>query len=270
MSETNLTPEDYRRRYFELKAKAQEADAHRSSAIQAASQKILTADRIDREETIPAGWYWTSHMKPGQSLRIVNIRATHGVSALFWNARDTSERFNPADSVKVQWSARLARGKLLLSDMGRVLASITDDTCGHHDCVAGASTRSGDARKYGANPTRRNSHENFVLAAAKHGLSARDVGPCITFFAPVVTDQVGRFEWREDAVRRGDYVDLRAEMDVIVALSNCPHPLSPRGDWRAEPVHVCLWRSPNVADDDLCRTATQEAVRAFENTVAMS
>ena len=67
--------------------------------------------------------------------------------------------------MKVQWSARLARGKLLLSDMGRVLARITDDTCGQHDCVAGASTRSGDARKYGVNPTRRNSHENFVLAA---------------------------------------------------------------------------------------------------------
>jgi uncharacterized protein len=270
MSETNLTPEDYRRRYLELKAKAQEANAHRSSTVQAASPKILAADRIEREETIPPGWYWTCCIKRGQSLRIVNVHATHGVSALFWNARDTSERFNPADSVKVQWSARLARGKLLLSDMGRVLASITDDTCSQHDCVAGASTRSGDARKYGANPTRRNSHENFVLAAAKHGLSARDVGPCITFFAPLVTDQVGRFEWRDEAVKPGDYLDLRAEMDLIVALSNCPHPLSPRGDWRAEPVRAFLWRSPDVADDDLCRTATQEAMRAFENMAAMS
>jgi urea carboxylase-associated protein 2 len=270
MSETNLTPEDYRRRYFELKAKAQEANTRSSPAIQAASPTILPADQIEREETIPAGWYWTCRMKPGQSLRIVNIHATHGVSALFWNARDTSERFNPADSVKVQWSARLARGKLLLSDMGRVLACITDDTCGQHDCVAGASTRSGDARKYGADPTRRNSHENFILAAAKHGLSARDVGPCITFFAPVATDQVGRFEWREDAVKPGDYVDLRAAMYLIVALSNCPHPLSPRGDWRAEPVRAYLWRSPDVAVDDLCRTATQEAVHAFENTAAVS
>jgi uncharacterized protein YcgI (DUF1989 family) len=154
--------------------------------------------------------------------------------------------------------------------MGRVLASVTDDTCGQHDCVAGASTRGADAIKYSATPTRRNSRENFILAAAKHGLSARDVGPCITFFAPVVTDPVGRFEWREDAVKAGDYVDLRAEMDVIVALSNCPHPLSPRGDWRAEPIRACLWHPPDIADDDLCRTATQEAVRAFENTAAMS
>jgi uncharacterized protein len=225
---------------------------------------------IEREETIPPGWYWTCRMTRGQSLRIVNERATPGVSALFWNAHDTSERFNPADSVKVQWTARLARGKLLLSDMGRVLASVTDDTCGHHDCVAGTSTRSGDALKYGASPPRRNSHENFILAGAKHGMSVRDVGPCITFFAPVCTDEAGRLEWRDEILKPGDYVDLRAEMDLIVALSNCPHPLSPAEEWRAEPVRAILWRSPDAADDDLCRTATEEAVRAFENTAAAS
>ena len=95
MSETNLTPEDYRRRYFELKAKAQEANAHRSSTIQAASPGTVAADRIDREGAIPPGWYWTCYIKRGQSLRIVNVHATHGVSALFWNARDASARFNP-------------------------------------------------------------------------------------------------------------------------------------------------------------------------------
>jgi urea carboxylase-associated protein 2 len=202
----------------------------------------------------------------GQSLRLVNDHATHGVAALFWNADDTSERFNPADSVKVQWTARLARGKLLLSDMGRVIASITDDTCGQHDCVAGASTRSSDARKYGVSPTRRNSHENFILAAAKHGMTVRDVGPCISFFAPVGTDEKGKLVWRDGTVKPGDYIDLRAEMDLIVALSNCPHPLSPAPDWSAEPVRAILWRSPQAAADDLCRTATEEAVRAFENT----
>lgn len=188
MSETNVTSEDYRRRYFELKARAQAANTHRPAASHTANPKDLAPSLIEQEETIPPGWYWTCRMTRGQSLRIVNDHATHGVSALFWNTHETSERFNPADSVKVQWTARLARGKLLLSDMGRVLASITDDTCGQHDCVAGASTRSSDARKYGASPTRRNSHENFVLAAAKHGMSVRDVGPCISFFAPVCTD----------------------------------------------------------------------------------
>jgi hypothetical protein len=83
MSETNLTPEDYRRRYFELKAKAQQANTHRSSAIQTDSPTIVPVDRIEWEETIPAGWYWTFRMKPGQSLRIVNIHATHGFPHCF-------------------------------------------------------------------------------------------------------------------------------------------------------------------------------------------
>jgi urea carboxylase-associated protein 2 len=270
MTMTDATPDDYRRRYFELKARAKEADAQRRAASRSANPKTLPPSLIERDEIIPAGWYWTCRVMCGQSLRIVNDQATAGVSALFWNAHDTSERLNPADSIKVQWTARLTFGKLLLSDMGRVLASITDDTCGQHDCVAGASTRSGDARKYGPSPTRRNSHDNFVLAAAKHGMSVRDVGPCISFFAPVGTDEAGRLGWRAYAVKAGDYVDLRAEMDLIVALSNCPHPLSPAGTWAAEPVRAILWRSPAAADNDLCRTATEEAVRAFENTAAAS
>ena len=263
------SPEEYRRRYFELKARAQEGNGSRPAASRASNPKDIPASLLAREETIPAGWYWTCRMTRGRSLRIVNDHATSGVSALFWNAHDTSERLNPADSVKVQWTARLGRGKVLLSDMGRVLMSITDDTCGQHDCIAGASSRSSDARKYGVDPTRRNSQDNFVLAAAKHGLTVRDVGPCVSFFAPVGTDATGRFVWHEGALKPGGYVDLRAEMDLIVALSNCPHPLSPAATWQAEAVRALLWRSPPVAEDDLCRTATQEAERAFENTAAM-
>ena len=89
------------------------------------------------------------------------------------------------------------------------------------------STAASNARKYGAAGAHRNSHDNFVLAAGKHGLSVRDVGPCISFFAPVVTDDAGRLSWRGAARKPGDYVDLRAEMNLIVALSNCPHPLDP-------------------------------------------
>ena len=84
-----------------------------------------------------------------------------------WNADDTSERFNPADTVKVQWTARIGQGKLLLSDMGRVLASITADSCGLHDCIAGGSTPESNARKYGEASSHRNTRDNFLLAAGK-------------------------------------------------------------------------------------------------------
>jgi uncharacterized protein len=148
--------------------------------------------------------------------------------------------------------------------MGRVLASVTDDTCGHHDSIAGGSTPESNARNYGKAGLR-NTRENFLLAASKHGLSPRDVGPCVTFFAPVTTDAEGNFAWREDGLDPGQYIDLRAEMNLIVALSNCPHPLAP-GGWRAEPVRAILWRSPPPEIGDACRNASEEAVRAFVNT----
>jgi len=265
-----MTPDDYRARYFALKREAEEVASRLPVGRQVQNPEIISPDLTLGEETIPAGWYWTARLMRGQSLRLINTEATAGVSALIWSAQDTSERYNAGDTVKVQWTARLTRGRLLLSDMGRVLASITEDRCGWHDSILGGSTRAGDARKFGEDPQRRNSHENFVLAAGKLGLGPRDVGPCITFFAPVVTDAEGRFEWKDGVLKPGDYVDLRAEMDIIVTLSNCPHPLSPGRRWAAKPVRAILWRSPEAECDDLCRVATQEAVRAFENTDAVA
>lgn len=268
MSQTEATPDEYRRRYFALKEQAQQANAARPTARHVDNPQNIPADLIALEDTIPPGWYWTGHIARGQTLRLINQQATHGIAALFWNAHDISERFNPGDTVKVQWTARISRGALLLTDMGRAMVSITEDSCGFNDCIANATTRAASERKYGADTYRRNNHDNFILAAGKHGLTARDVGPCISFFSPVVTDKEGNFAWQDGAIKQGDYVDLRAEMDLIVALSNCPHHLSPNKTWQAEPVKFQIWRSPAATADDPCRNATEEAVRAFENTDA--
>lgn len=266
LSHKEPTPEEYRARYFALKAQAQTANAERPTAKWLKNPAALRADLVAVEDEIPPGWYWTGHIARGQSLRLINSNATAGISALFWNAHDTSERLNPGDTVKVQWTARISRGHLLLSDMGRAIVSITEDTCGYNDLIANGTTRKAFERKYGADTYRRNSHDNFVLAAGKHGLTVRDVGPCISFFAPVVTDEAGKFSWKGDALKPGAYVDLRAEMDLIVALSNCPHLLSP--DKEASAVRLQIWNSPAPQADDPNRTATEEAVRAFENTTS--
>jgi urea carboxylase-associated protein 2 len=268
-SPRNETPEYHRARYLELKAQAKEANSRRVSAQRAENPREIRQELIIVQDLIPGGRYWSRRLPRGNSLRIANELATHGVSVLLWNAADPSERYNPADTVKVQWTARIGAGKLLFSDMGRVLASITADTCGMHDCIAGGSTPESNARKYGEDLHHRNTRDNFLLAAGKHGLDPRDVGPCITFFAPVTIDSTGQLIWRYGAIRMGDYVDLRAEMDLLVALSNCPHPLSPEANFEARPVRAMLWRSPPAAADDFCRTVTEEAVRAFENTDAV-
>ena len=218
-------------------------------------------------ETLPGGWYWTGRLKHGEALRIVNSSATPGVSLFAWNARDTSERYNSADTVKVQWTSELRKGRVLFSDMGRVLFSIVEDSCGAHDTIVGGSTPASNAAKYG-DAALRSTRENLVLAAAKHGLGPRDIAPVITFFAPVSVTANARLAWRENAVSPGDFVDLRAEMDLIVAVSNCPHPLAPDTAFAPGPVELVVHRAPAPGTDDACRTAAPEAARGFDNNAA--
>lgn len=255
------SPEYYRQRYFALKEAAKTVNTR--PLRHSESQAEISPDAILLDETIPGGWYWTGKIAKGEGLRLVNGEAGHGISMLLWNAKDTSERYNPADSIKVQWTARLSTGKLLLSDMGRAMMSVTDDTCGYHDNVAGGSTPESNNRNF-SHPAR-NAQENFILAAGKHGMGPRDVGPCVTFFAPVVTDDTGKLSWRDEVLKPAQYVDLRAEMDLVVVLSNTPHPLSPMTRFEVKPVRMILWKAPQAAADDYCRNASEEAVRAFEN-----
>lgn len=216
--------------------------------------------------TVPAGWYWAGRLAVGDRLRLVNVAATPGVSMMLWNALDPSERYNAPDTVKLQWTATLQRGRLLLSDMGRVLASLVEDSSGAHDTLLGGapSPRRRDVTLDGG---LRNTGDNLRLAAGKLGLTRRDLAPAVTFFAPVGTDAKGRFHWRDGGVTSGDYIELRAEMPCLVAFSNTPHPLAPV-DIAAGDVTACVWAGPRPAADDICRTLSEEARRAFDNTDA--
>lgn len=269
MADTSQTPDRYaaqRARYKELFARSK---ARRRDFSEAKGNPgTLSGDLVLKRETLPAGWGWSGLVKRGTTLRIVNTSSTQGVSVLLYRAADPTERFNAGDTVKLQWSASLHKGKLLYSDMGRVLASITDDTFGRHDAIAGGSTAVTNAEKY-ADPTLRNTRDNFILLAAKHGLSKADIPPCLTLFAPVGVDAAGKLVWQNGQPAAGDYVDLRAEMDILVFLSNCPHPLAP-GAYAPEPIELAFWKSPAPAADDFCRTASEEAIRGFDNTDAIS
>lgn len=215
-------------------------------------------------DTLPGGAYWTSRIPRGVTLRVLNASGTPGVSAFFWNAQDPSERYNSADTIKIQWTAELRKGRVLFSDMGRVLASIVEDSCCAHDTVVGGSTPASNVRKYG-DAGLRSTRENMILAASKFGLGPRDLAPLLTLFAAVTNDEDGRLAFLPDAVKPGDFVDLRAEMDLLVAVSNCPHPLAPDTVFAPGEIELTLYRSGEPGADDLCRTATQEAIRGFEN-----
>ena len=249
------TPAQHRARYHELMARAR---ARARAGRPMPPPPIVDAESVLRREHVPGGWYTSLLLARGQALRLIDTDGGHGVSLLLWNAHDTSERLNVGDTVKLQWTAAITAGHVLFSDMGRVLASITGAHVGVRcDLLAGGSTRSGAAR---------NTADNFVLLAGKHGMSVRDVPPCCTVFADVRTDENGGFVWG-GAAPPGAAIDLRAELDVLVGISNCPHPLAP--DARSPgSIEVIVWQPPPAAADDPCRTAGEEAVRGFENTDA--
>lgn len=254
-------PSEHARRYEALRAQAQGA-----AAITALSQEAAPtgADQAITRESIPGGWYSTLRLARGRRLRLTAPNGRASVAAVMWSAEDVSERLNPGDSMKIQWRARLGLGDLLYSDMGRPMATLVQDSGAGHDALVGASDAAGAAARYGKADLR-NSRDNFRAGAAKLGLDRRDVAGCFTFFAPITVDADGAFHWRDPGPPPGASVTLRAEMDLLLVLSNCPHPLDPRPDFAPEPIELLVWRGPPTPPDDPCRTRCDEARRAFEN-----
>ena len=220
------------------------------------------------EETIAAGGYATRRLARGTRLRLIDLQGDSCAALLIYNAEMPSERLNVADTVKVQWNAYLGAGKLLLSDMGRVLMSILDDDAGTHDAFCGTSNAATNAAKYGEGRNSGafpNGRDRLLLGSAKHGLQRRDVHPCVNLFKGTRIEKDGSITPLIGPYEPGRRVILRAEMEVLVVIANCPHVLDPRRQWTVTPLRVSAWRGPVTPADDPVRTATPEGLRAFEN-----
>ena len=228
---------------------------------------VRTADVL-WDETIPAGGYAARELRRGATLRLTNLQGDGCIQFLVYNAERPIERLNIADTVKVQWQAYPAQGALLLSDMGRALMSLRADTCGRHDAFCGASSAWSNARHYGPTAGKgllRNARDNFQLALAKYGLGKRDIPANINFFKGVRIALDGKLEFIEQSSAAGQYIDLKAEMHVLVVLANCPHVLDPRPQYSVTPVRALAWRGEPTAQDDPFRTQSPEIERAFLN-----
>jgi urea carboxylase-associated protein 2 len=264
MARTNEEIEANRRRYEDLRAAGQELASKGLPAPTALDGAPIPPDAVIHREQVPAGWYTTVRLRRGEALRIIDETGRSSVSVIGWRVEDTSERINCADTVKVQWSAAISKGRIILTDMGRVMLSLIEDASGAHDLLVGGSTPASVLAAFGS--PARNTQENFLSAAAKIGLDVRDIPPCVTFFAPVTLDDAGRFRWQEGRKRPGDFVDLRAEMNLILVVSNCPHPLDPARPPAIGPVTLVKHRAALASAEDACRTASPEATRAFAFT----
>jgi urea carboxylase-associated protein 2 len=228
----------------------------------------VTPEAMLWAETLASGGYAAKRLNRGARLRLVDPSGDACVSMLVFNAERPVERLNVADTVKVQWNAYLGPGKLLLSDMGKVLMSILEDTAEAHDAFCGCSNAASNARRYGDGDNwgpHPNARDRFLLATAKFGLGRKDIHPCVNWFKRVRIAADGATRLEIGPYPPGRQVTLRAEMDVIVALANCPHVLDPRPQYSATPARVLAWRGEPTPQDDPIRSATPEGLRAFEN-----
>jgi hypothetical protein len=228
----------------------------------------VTADTVVWDEVIAAGGYAERQLDRGACLRLTDLKGDGCISLLVFNAERPVERLNIADTLKVQWTGYLQSGRLLLSDMGRVMASLIEDTAATHDAFCGASNQASNARNYGdgfnhgAHP---NARDRFSLGVAKFGLGRKDIHPCLNLFKGVRVATDGDVVLEGGPFAPGRHVTLRAEMNLIVVLANCPHVLDQRAAYSVTPVRATAWRGPITPPTDPIRNATPEALRAFLN-----
>lgn len=227
-------------------------------------------------ELVPGGGHWSYLLPRGTTLRMTALDAGANLSVVLYSAREKLERYNMPDSLKAQHTAHYTRGHVLMSDMGRALASITADSLGWHDPLGLLLDDVRMRQKYGAhryqdarNGMHRSGRTGLLIEIGKYGLSRRDLVAPVNFFSKVSVDEEGSFHFAPDHAKAGDHVDLRMDMDVLFAFSTAPHPLDPSPTYPARKIGLALWRSGPAPKDDYCRRFRPENARALHNADMM-
>ena len=212
-------------------------------------------------------------MRRGNTLRITDVQGSANVSMLLYNAEEKTERYNMPDTLKAQHTAFLTAGHVCYSDMGRVLCSIAEDSCGWHDTVCGASTAAGVLARYGEaryqthrNAMHRNGTDSLLVELEKWGMGKRDVVANLNLFSKVQTDDAGRLQFVTAHRNAGQHIDLRFEMNTLVVLSTAQHPLDPNPVYAPQDIAMTVWRSGTAGADDPCRLHCPENGRGLINT----
>jgi urea carboxylase-associated protein 2 len=225
------------------------------------------------EETVPGAGMWSWVLKRHHTLRLTDLEGGANASMLLYNRDLLHERYNMADTLKAQHTAFLTQDLVLYSDMGRVLCSIPRDTCGWHDTFTGLSDAASVRARYGDKPYgsarnafHRNARDELLVELGKWGLGARDVVPNLNLFSKVAPDADGALKYLVGHSKPGALVELRAEMNVLVVLTTCPHVLDPAPTWSPKPVLLQVLRTPPPGPDDPCRRSRPENARGFINT----
>lgn len=235
--------------------------------------KEIAEELILFEKHIPGGWNWSHHLKKGTSVRLTDVEGGANASALFYNSADYTERYNMADSLKAQYTSYFTKGHALYSDMGRILLTIIGDTCGWHDTMTACSTPQTNQKKYGVknyqehrNNYHRDAFTSLLTEVAKYGMSLKDMHSLVNFFTKVNVNEAGELVYEPHSTA-GAYIDLQAEMDTLVVLNTCPHPLDPNPVYAPKPLKITVWKSDCGMEDNPCYHLRDENKRGFMNTM---
>ena len=230
------------------------------------------SQQTEYSTTLHGASHWSFRIRRGMQLRLTDVKGGANVGMLFYNPENLLERYNAPDTLKAQHTFKLTAGNCLYSDMGRIFCSITEDSLGWHETVCGNSTESSIMARFGEksyqqarNNWNQNGYNAFLVELAKYGLSREDMAANLNLFSKSTVDAAGNIGFDVDHSKAGDHVVLRFEMDTLVLMHTCPHPLYPAGDYPRKPVKIEFEQAEAVSEDDLCMNLCAENQRGFEN-----
>jgi urea carboxylase-associated protein 1 len=201
--------------------------------------KLATFDTV-----LGSGLGFSHVVARGQTLRIVDLEGNQAVDTLFYSASDPSERYSAVDTIRAQGAIYLTTGSALMSTEGNVLLNIVADTCGRHDTLGGACAAESNQVRYSLDKKYMHScRDNFLLEIQQRRpeLTKRDLTANINFFMNVPVTPEGGLDFDDGISAPGRYVEMRAESDVIVLISNCPQLNNPCNGYNPTPVRILVW-----------------------------
>jgi urea carboxylase-associated protein 1 len=193
---------------------------------------------------LPAGEGFAGEIGTGEILRIVDLHGNQAVDTLFFDAFDHANRYSAVDTLREQGSVYLGLGSRLLALDGEPLVTIVGDTCGRHDTLGGACSQESNVVRYGEHTRHMHACRNTFLAQALawgHGLDKRDLGANVNFFMNVPLTAAGGLEFADGVSAPGKYVELRADRETLVLISNCPQLNNPCNAFSPTPVQLIVW-----------------------------
>jgi urea carboxylase-associated protein 1 len=209
------------------------------------TQSTLSAGQAIQRDIIAAGDYYIGTVQAGQTVRILDLEGNQAADTLFYNANDCSERYSASDTMREQGNVYLTTGSKLRSNENNVMLEIVADTCGRHDTLGGACATESNTVRYDLE--KRCMHacrDSWMLAIAENpqfNIGKRDISHNINFFMNVPVTEAGGLSFEDGISDAGKYVEMRAIMDIVVLISNCPQLNNPCNGYNPTPIELIVW-----------------------------